>query len=217
MVVVGALFLLYFTRTQPAWKKIAAALSLMLLVSAIYAVPTIKLRFDSVVTNISTYFDVEDYRDDRRLGSFGTRMELWKTAWYIFQENPLTGVGVGSFNRMAKLNSERYQVNDEVHLYIYAHNQYLAALATRGIPGLILFLLFLFYPIYIAMSQRSTDPGVEIARLAVIFLCLVYIIGCLGEDHFESRSATLFLSVFLALMLARLSRPRPDQPRPGPS
>jgi (heptosyl)LPS beta-1,4-glucosyltransferase len=132
-------------------------------------------------------------------------LELWKTGWKMFLENPLTGVGVGGFPIMAKANSERYQVNEKVGYYKYVHNQYIAALATRGFPGLILFLLLLTIPLYIAMSQRSFDLKSEVARLSLMFICLNYLIGCLTEDHFAGKSVTMFVSVFVALLLARLS------------
>jgi len=106
---------------------------------------------------------------------------------------------------MAEANSERYQVNKIVHKYKYVHNQYIAALATRGIPGLILFLLFLSLPLYIAMSKRATDDETEAARLSLMLICMTYLIGCLGEDHFEGKSATMMVTVFIALLLARLS------------
>ena len=48
-----------------------------------------------------------------------------------------------------------------------------------------------------------------------MFICGVYLIGCLGEDHFEVKSATLFVSVFLALMLARISPVTPVAAQAG--
>ncbi|MCP4768129.1 MAG: O-antigen ligase family protein [Gammaproteobacteria bacterium] len=162
---------------------------------------------------IEGYFLSDNYNDDVRRGTFGTRVELWKTGWKIFLENPVTGVGVGGFQVTARANSERYQVSKAVGLYKYAHNQYIAALATRGIPGLILFLLLLTLPLYIAMSHHAFDRASEVARLSLMFISLTYLIGCLGEDHFEGKSATMFVAVFVALLLARLSAGDPGQPR----
>jgi O-antigen ligase len=116
---------------------------------------------------------------------------------------------------MARANSERYQVNKTVHQYKYVHNQYLAALATRGIPGLILFLLFLALPLYIAMSKRAADGETEAARLSLMFICMNYLVGCLGEDHFEGKSATMMVTVFVALLLARLSSAQDDRAQTG--
>ena len=105
----------YLSRSQPAWEKVAVATGILLLIASSYSVPMVNKRITEASESIARYYVNDDYRDDSRLGTFGTRMELWKTGWKIFLENPVTGVGVGGFNVMARENSERYQVNDVVH------------------------------------------------------------------------------------------------------
>lgn len=216
-IILGTFFAFYLQRAQPRWKKWVAAVMILALFSASYLIPMVKQRVDGISASVVSYFASSDHRNDASLGTFGVRAELWKTGWKIFLENPLTGAGVGGFQVMAKANSERYQVNAVVGHVKYAHNQYIAALATRGLPGLILFLLFLSIPIYIAMSHSVFEYEAEIARLSLLFICLNYAIGCLGEDHFEGKSATMFVAVFVALLLARLSRNDLDQPRGSPT
>ena len=190
---------------------------LLSLFSASYLIPLVKQRVDEISASVISYFAISDHRNVKSLGTFGVRAELWKTGWNIFLDNPVTGAGVGGFKVNAKANSERYQVHATVGRFKYAHNQYIVALATRGIPGLMLFLLFLSIPIYIAMSHNVFEYEAEIARLSLLFICLNYAIGCLGEDHFEGKSATMFVAVFVALMLARLSNNDIDQPRGSPT
>ena len=205
MAALSVFFVFYLARSIPVWKKLIVASVMLALIAGSYALPMVKKRIDGAARNVGDYFASDDYRDDVRVGSFGTRMELWKTGWKIFLENPVTGAGVGGFHVMAKANSKRYQVNKIVRKYKYVHNQYIAALATRGFPGLILFLLLLTLPLYIAMSQRTFDRESEVARLSLMFISLTYLIGCLGEDHFEGKSATMMVTIFFALWLARLS------------
>jgi O-antigen ligase len=98
-----------------------------------------------------------------------------------------------------------------VHKYKYVHNQYIATLATRGVPGLILLLIILFIPIYISMSQKSRNRESGIADLAVILICLTYLLGNIWEDHFEGKSATMFVGIMLPLFLAKISVARQRQ------
>jgi len=217
LAILSVFFVFYLAEKVPVWKKLAVAAVILALIAASYAVPMVKTRIDGAIDNVSAYFASKNHRDDARKSSFGIRMELWKTGWNIFLENPLTGVGVGGFRIMAKENFKRYKVNRIVRKYKYAHNQYIAALATRGVPGLILFLLLLSLPLYIAMSRRSFDRETEIARLSLMFITLTYLIGCLGEDHFEGKSATMMVTVFVALWLARLSPGDSGQPRASPT
>ena len=168
LAILGVAFFFYFTRRLPVSKKMGLVIGLVILAGATYSLPMVQKRIDQGLQSIEIYFASEDYRDDSRLGSFGKRMELWKTGWYIFRENPLLGVGVGGFKPAAEANAERYRVNDYVKRKRYVHNQYLAALATRGIPGLILFLLVMIIPVYIAMRASSDTPSRTVARLSIL-------------------------------------------------
>ncbi len=198
-------FVIYLAHTISAWKKTIVVGVILILIASSYSIPMVQKRIDGVSKNIEAYLASDNFRDKARVGSFGTRMELWQTGWQIFLENPMTGVGVGGFQVMARENWKRYEVNRVVRKYKYVHNQYIAALATRGIPGLILFLLVLALPLYLAMSHKAADAETEAARLSLMLICMVYLVGCLGEDHFEGKSATMLVSVFVALLLARLS------------
>ncbi len=213
LAVLSVLFLFYFARSLTLWKRFGLAGGLLLVLATSYALPIVKQRVDHSLASIDNYLATDDYRDASRLNSIGARLELWKTGWKIFQENPVLGVGVGGFQVMARANSERYQVNDVVHRYKYVHNQYLATLATRGFPGLILFLLVMLIPVYIAMSQKADERDSDVARLSIIFICLTYLIGCLAEDHFEVKSATMFSGIMLPLLLAKISNDRLPQNR----
>ena len=197
-------------RSTPIEKKIVAIIAIFTLISSSYFLPIVKSRIDNGLIVVPDYFASDDYKDNSRLNSFGVRMELWKTGWHIFLENLLTGAGVGSFRVMARAHSERYQVNEVVHLYKNPHNQYIVALATRGIPGLALLLMVSLMPLKIAMSQKSFNPDTEIARLSIIFICLTYVIGNILENHFEGKSATMFIGIFLPLLLAKISSDRPN-------
>jgi len=204
MVLVGCLFAFYFARQLPAWQRLTLIIGVMSILYGAASLPIVSTRINYAISDITAYTS-DDRGDDFRPGSLGTRIELWKTGWYIFLEHPVTGAGVGGFQVMAAENWERYQVYPGILQHKYVHNQYLAALATRGVPGLILFLLFMTIPIYIAMQHKSEDAGAEVARSSLIFICLVYLVGCLGEDHFETQPGIMFMSVFLALLLARIS------------
>ena len=189
-----------------SWRQgLAMSAGLGLLLVGSYTLPMVETRIDQGLENISAYFASENYRDSSRSSSFGIRMELWRTGWRIFLENPVTGVGVGGFKLMAREHAERYRVNPVVQRYRYVHNQYLAALATRGLPGLLLLLAVLLAPPWLAWRSLAESGVVEVAPLAVILVSGIYIVGNLVEDHFEAKSATMFFSVMLSLFLARCS------------
>jgi len=59
------------------------------------------------------------------------RIETWKIAREVFEDNPLLGIGVGVFPRV----SSRYTTSEALFVQ---HNIYLQALTEAGIPGLLM-------------------------------------------------------------------------------
>jgi len=71
-------------------------------------------------------------------------------------------------------------------------------------------LLFLSLPLDIAISKRAVGVQTNAARLSLMFICMSYLIGCRGEDHFEGKSAPIRMTLFVALFLARPSSAQGD-------
>jgi O-antigen ligase len=176
----------------------------MLIFSSLYFVPVVERRVDILIDDVSSYFVDSDVEKNIG-GSFGIRAELWKSGVCIFKENPVFGVGVGRFRQSAAESFQRCGVAESVGTFRYAHNQYVAALATRGVFGLVLFVLFLFSPVYFVLCCNARTFQERVAKMSVILICSVYMIGCLGEDHFEMKSAVVFYPVMISFFLSRLS------------
>ena len=217
LVILGLLSVFYLTRSRPTGQRIGAFAGIMLVMSSFYLLPPVQSRIDIGLANIYAFFEEEDPQATERLGTFGTRMQLWKVGWFAFTQSPLTGIGVGGLKPLAQNNLQTIGVHHSILRHAkYVHNQYLAALATRGLPGVALVLLLLCVPIYIAASHRVHDRDDEWARLALIILCLAYLIGNIFEDHLETKPAIMFITVLIPYFLAILSRsqdsPTTEQP-----
>ncbi|MFT5741123.1 MAG: O-antigen ligase [Gammaproteobacteria bacterium] len=194
----------YLVKSYSIGVKIVSVMVILLILSSSYALPVVKFKIDKSFTNITGYLASDDYRDEIRGESSGTRLELWRAAWQMFLDKPVTGIGIGGIQKMNRDNWKEYEVHQSVQNYIYVHNQYIATMATRGIPGLILFLLLLALPIYIAVSQQSSDNQSKQARLSIIFITITFAIGNLVEDHYETKPAIMFITVFIPVLLAKL-------------
>lgn len=78
--------------------------------------------------------DTFSFNDNSRL----SRIDLWQKSFAVFKENPLFGVGLGSFPIYIEPDKDaRAPVN--------AHNTYLEIMAELGLVGFIAFLLTLIY------------------------------------------------------------------------
>ncbi len=124
--------------------------------------------------------------------SFTMRLEFWKTGWYIFKQHLFAGVGTGDIqdeynkayiNLGSKLNKE---------WRLASHNEYLRTAILYGIPGLIFFVVSLFYPLI--KRKKSND----ILYLAFLFIALC---SMLTEDTLETQTGVTFFAFLNALLL----------------
>ncbi|MDQ4098167.1 MAG: O-antigen ligase family protein, partial [Actinomycetota bacterium] len=84
------------------------------------------------------------------------RLELWKTAWRIAEDNPVVGVGPDRFGAsFDEFRSDRFvDVYGPDLLATDPHNVFLSHLATRGFPGLLTYLL-----VVVSAAVRLGRPG----------------------------------------------------------
>lgn len=196
----ASIFLLfYLTHHWSVLKKVTALAAVVALCSLIYFVPVVKDRIDLGIEQTQAYVTTENVDDTFRHSSPSHRYEMWRGAWKMFMENPVTGVGVGGF----RLHLADFGIN--VFAFPHPHNQYLTALATRGFPGLLFVLAILVIPISIARSRKSSDSDSQISNGSLILISIIFAINNLTADHFEHKPTILFFVAMMALHLARKS------------
>jgi O-antigen ligase len=88
------------------------------------------------------------------------RMAHWQAGWRMFEDHPLTGVGVGNFNA----RYPDYFVREEFRRSQgHAHNYYIHTLAETGVVGLALYLVvtlsFLMVSLQVAMTSADRLAG----------------------------------------------------------
>ncbi len=66
-----------------------------------------------------------------------SRVEIWSRAWYMIQDFPFTGIGMGSFKEVSDLLYPHFHTPSGVP---HAHNLFLQIALDLGIPGLIAWL-----------------------------------------------------------------------------
>lgn len=124
--------------------------------------------------------------------SFSQRIEFAKAAITIIREHPILGVGTArwkeEFARAFKENNSRLDES----LYASSHNQYLNYMVKFGIPGFILIMFLLVFPII--KSKRYNDP------LFMSFLVFM-ITANLADSNFESHMGSSFFFFFYCFFL----------------
>jgi len=124
-ILVGIIFLLFiFWKNFSFRYKIVFSLFFLLSLLIILIPSPINKRFNSI-------FDLEE-------GSNKGRIETWKKAIEVIDNNPILGVGLGNYPLAIKASADYREP-------IYAHNTYLDIAAETGVINALIWIIFLFF------------------------------------------------------------------------
>jgi hypothetical protein len=124
--------------------------------------------------------------------SVAQRLEYWKAALGIFNENVFSGVGTGDIVSAYPAQYEKMNSRLAPHLRLRAHNQYLTFAATFGIFGLLYFIFALFFPM---LSMKRTHDFLYITFF------LIAVLSMISEDTLETQAGVTFFAFFNCLFL----------------
>ncbi len=121
------------------------------------------------------------------------RWALWDTAWRMFKDHPLTGVGPGGYRRL--FSSYHQGLLDNEAVWGSAHSLYLNQLAERGLLGLGALFTLLYTLLTRALrAARQADDARSLWSIASVTVLLFM---SLTETSFQNEQfSTLFLFVW---------------------
>ncbi len=124
--------------------------------------------------------------------SFSQRLEFAKTAIAIIKENLWFGVGAGNWKAEFRKTFEKNNSKLDKELYASSHNQYLNYMVKFGIPGFLIIMFLLVYPVI--KSKSYTDP------LFLTFLVFMFAAN-FGDSNFETHMGSSFFLFFYCLFI----------------
>lgn len=134
------------------------------------------------------------------------RMAHWQAGWHMFEDHPLSGVGIGNFN----VRYPDYFVRTEFrYSQGHAHNYYIHTLAETGIVGLVVYLTlatsFLFLATIVAL--RSTDPMARFVALSAAgTMMAVYVHNVFEDLHVLNLGIIISAAWAMAVVAHRMWR-----------
>ena len=182
-------------------KKITPPLMLIsiLLISAFTIIPPVEKRIKSANTEVMGYI----YNKDEYLKtSVGARLELWKAAFLMGLEKPLTGWGDKEITN-GKIELINKGISDEyIMTFSHAHNDFLETWARRGVIGVIGLIIIYAMPIYLLKLARSftTTKISDCLLITGVIIYLGYFISGLTSVFFTfviSHNFYLFSFIYL--------------------
>jgi len=162
---VSFIALIFLKKTRRPIKVVLIVI--FLLTTALF----LKTKFGS-----SILWAIAELKNNPQLAT-AFRIERWSTACKIIIEHPILGVGFWNFGYFAILKG--YQGTA-------AHNAFLQSLVVAGLPGLIIFLYFIFYLLKnLLKSLKSSSTSFSKAfAMGMLSFTFGYLFSALFSDHF---------------------------------
>lgn len=133
-------------------------------------------------------------------GSAQQRSEIWKVAFKIIGDHPVTGVGIGAY----KPNHATYALDPEFNPTAQGwrdtHSLYFNVLAETGYPGLLLYLGLLASVFITAEKTRRACTGIMDAAARQLLLLEAGLVGFLIASIFSSMPYLPHLLLHIVLL-----------------
>ena len=131
------------------------------------------------------------------------RSELWQRAIYMMQDFPYTGIGLGTFAKVAPILYPFFLIGPDANVP-HAHNLILQAGVDLGVPGLVAFIGFLTTFSLIALQTLCPARNTPLKPLSAGLLCgfMVYLIHGLVDHVTFSTKPGIAIWAIMGLMVA---------------
>jgi hypothetical protein len=149
-----------------------------------------------------------EYRYTLLRSSLGERLQMWGVAWDMFKTAPVTGIGTAAYMDRAQRMVDEGEAPPVTALYDHPHNDFLDALATRGVVGLLALVALLGAPGWLfARGLDSPDPVRLGASLAGLLVSVGFAIFGLSETMLVHSIALGWYAIMSALFLVTSEEP----------
>lgn len=148
-------------------------------------------------------FRYKIHQTQLELNGHSERKELWRTHFYIFQENPIFGLGYGQNTRQLPEYYKLLKV-PEGTLQSHAHNQYLHMMAGTGILGVFSYIIIWGYFLLQMIKLwrlKNLDNWERGAVLGILMGSVAFLVGGLTEANFEHSKVRFAVMLIWAYII----------------
>ena len=182
-------------------KRLSASILVLLILVGAYQSPNmgVQVRANQTIENVSKYFS------EGKMSSIGSRLEMWKTSWFIAKNDNFLGNGPDDYRTSAQKIVDTGQVHKSVTRFAGPHNQYFESLVNEGAFGLMSLLAIFFIPIRIMLKNLRDPKSQHISAMFVLTILVAYMEFMLSISSLVVQIMALFfafsISVFLGLFV----------------
>jgi len=171
LIVLYSFLILYvlalFFRKKVALGSSIIASFLLLLFIAYQNIPSFRLKIEYGLYSLNEYKKGNESAGYSDIG----RLISYKMAGKIIQENPIMGVGAGDLRAAMKEKYQKFSPSTKPEQMIVPHNQAMVVCLVGGVFTLIVYLVWLFYPI--AHVKRNRNGFYVFATWFALLICLM--------------------------------------------
>lgn len=132
------------------------------------------------------------------------RMDIWHWALLAVADFPLTGIGLGTFRRLAIAYTPFFDLDPVLTDVGHAHNIFLQTALDLGIPGLIAYVAALLLVAVMGwrLYRRATSASGRLLSGGLLVSLLAFHLFCLTDAVAPGAKPAFTLWVFLGLIVA---------------
>jgi len=204
------LALLLTSWRRPSWRTLLVALAIFLATVALLAQSEARIvkRAMNAVEGVIRY-------DDHKSGSLvdsssGARLENFANAWKFFLSSPFMGVGTQTYLSIRQEQIKRKELTEFAGIQGVAHNEYLDALAKRGVVGLAGLVVLLLGSVMLFRRACENAPAEGRAwAVCGLVVCIGLSIASLTQNVLTHSTGANFMVLTLAVFMRVAWKPAP--------
>ena len=138
------------------------------------------------------------------------RKVVWSRTWDLTMDHLAKGVGSGNWKlQFPQHGVERvYRMQYQDVVFTRAHNDFLETAAELGVPGILLYLGMLLFPLFLALSFRKRDPWKSHLLSGSLFAFIIVSFF----DFPKERIEMLILLAFVLSMTSQIQMTKSKRP-----
>jgi O-antigen ligase len=214
--VVIPLYIIWLFKSGVSPASRSEALKRLLVVAAVALLIVLGAVSGSILrSGQSSVFDRVKSIITHQDNSSQERLAVWSKSWQLFEQHPLSGVGIGNWKivcpglGLTRTNAEAGEV-----YYQQPHNDYLWVLTETGVFGLaaylLIFALAFWYAVRVLLRRPSQDEAVFV--LLMLFAMICYLVDSFFHYPRERVELVMFSTLILSAIVSIHHR---LQPLPG--
>lgn len=150
--------------------------------------------------------DIQHIQEGNYMSSVGARVAMWQTAWNIFKEHPIIGVGPGRFQSEIVRRIQAGEIPN-TEIYNQPHSDIMHALSSGGLLKFLSYLGILVAPfIFFYRRYRDAEGSAQRCLMPIMGMQVVgaYFLTGLTNSNFDLQIYSTTYAV-LVCVLAKLS------------